>query len=168
MRRVLMRSADQPQRISVLLLGPENAGKTALIRNLKGEQQTEYCQTIGVDYRFHEDAQHTVKATFSDPSGSERFSFLRKELIKQPKNCIIIVVNNADANESLKAIKDAFDEIDSVYPVINRESEFYLNPPIGLIINNKIACDESIERALYAGIVEQYSFRFEFIYSCSV
>src|SRR3990167_295904 len=164
-----MRNANQPKKISVLLLGPENTGKTALMRNLKGEEiQKEYVPTIGVDYRDREDNHHSVKVAFYDPSGSPRFGFIRKALMKEPKDCIIIVVNNLDAHESLHAIKQTLDEIDATYQALHNHTESYTTPPIALIINHTIVSDESVEKLLYAGIVEHFSFRFEFIDSFSV
>ena len=148
------------KKFSVLVLGPLGAGKTSLLRNLKGlDEVGSPSGTQGLDHVFCEDSTRTVKAVFVDPSGDTRFSFVRMAALQQKKDCIVIVVDNLNFEKSLMAIEACLCEIDQVY----RDN----HPPLGLIVNQKSESHINSE-IFYATIEKKYADRFVFIDHCSV
>ena len=142
------------------MLGPVGAGKSSLLRNLKGlDEVGSPSGTQGLDHVFCEDPARTVKAVFVDPSGDTRFSFVRMAALKQKKDCIVIVVDNVDFEKSLTAIESCLCEIDRVYQDNH--------PPLGLIVNQKSESDINSE-FFYETIEKKYAERFVFIDHCSV
>lgn len=152
--------------MKVLLLGPENVGKTALLRNImhKAPDQT-YEKTIGMEFAFRIDHPNQFKAHFYDVSGERRFRFIVNTLLAEQKiNCILLMIDNIDSLRSLEFIRDTLSEIDKQY-----EKNYVDNKPvIGLLVNKRVISDAASESPLYFAIADHYYHRFQFMHYCSV
>lgn len=152
--------------MKVLLWGPENSGKTALLRNVMHKSpETTYEQTIGMGFGFREDQQMPFKAHFYDLSGAKRFQFIANNLLQERRiNCILLIVDNTDPTGSLVFIRDTFCELDKAYNKGHAASK----PAVGLLVNKRVTSSTVSENQLYSVIAEHYCDRLQFIHCCSV
>jgi len=99
-------------RIKILSLGPENVGKSCLIKRYSEERfVSRYIPTIGIDYGVKKVVVdgRDVKVNFWDLSGSQEFFEVRNEFYKDGQGALLVFdTNNAKSFQCLPGwVKEA-------------------------------------------------------------
>ncbi|CAL6016475.1 Rab1a [Hexamita inflata] len=97
----------------VVIVGPQNSGKSHFISRLKGEDQYNYIQTIGVDFSrytqqlIYNNTLYTSNFILWDTGGSIQFQEINKAFYRGSTAVIIIIdINDWNVLQIIEYIQD--------------------------------------------------------------
>lgn len=121
-----MRAPTKPRKVT--FIGPEGAGRSRLMHQLKENKNVTDTDTVTDTLNFgFLTSKNNEKIKIQDLNGTDRFKGVRENVLRDEKQDLIVIVVNKDQPDEIKKF---LDEIDGAYPDVETR------PPIGLVITD--------------------------------